>query len=632
MADEQTTTQFLPHALSLPGTPSLFGGKPFSVELSSGVTLLVGPNGAGKTQTLRAIVNALQGGQRITKGGKIVRFLSSGRASPFEVYRAAINTPQGISSGPASVGHQTHRERWWEIESATGDLLALEHRADLRLKVEARLQTLYDRSLKLTWGQSGLRLEFRSLSDGASYYANAEASGLLHLISLLSSLYNDEVGALVIDEPEISLHPQLQAFFLQEAERLAGDPLIDTTKKLVILATHSSHLLPVRNSGDLSKLVFFSDRLNCPTKLSATSPELRDRRLVGLVKRMSETHRTAFFARTILLVEGPSDEMVISGLSTSIGHSLLGGNTQVVPVSGKGAFPDAMKLFMLASKRVVILGDLDSWVDGNALVAAFSATRSGLEAANEIGASSLLTLDNALRTELAKASDASWSNIVPLAGSQTYWTARDEKQSEEQSKRRAICVTLLTHDAPALSALENGAHWVAIKKRLEALFDALERAGCFILRRGTIEEYFLKTTVQENSLGKPDAAAREIEGWQGQTKEDLEARYVEPIRAMRHAAPLPKIDENYLLREKLGAILGAVFQSMRTDMTDAEINARALSTLGPDAAIFKLENISEPSRKRLRVSMASMLFPRPTFPFDLSEHDNLTAVIGTKLV
>lgn len=630
MADAQDATQFLPRTMSLPGTASLFGGKPTSLEISSGVTVLVGPNGTGKTQVLRTIAKALRNEKQITTAGRVVRFLSSGRASPFEAYRAAIDIPQNINPQPASVGHQSHRSRWWEIESATGDLLALEHRSDLRLKLEARLQTLYDRSLQLVWGQSGLRLEFRSLQDGASYFANAEASGLLHLISLLASLYNDEVSALIVDEPEISLHPQLQAFFLQEAERCSGDPLADSSKKLVILATHSPHILPVRRIGDLTKLVFFSDRLNCPTKLTEASGELRSRRLAGLVNRMSESHKTAFFARSILLVEGPSDEIIVSGLAISLEHSLLGGNTQVVPVTGKGAFPDAIKLFTLASKRVVVVGDLDSLIDETSLVAAFSTTPDGIIAANEIGASSLLSLDNALRSELAKMSGSCWSDIEPLAGQHSYWTERDQTQPEEKAKRRAICASLLTHSPLDLSQIKSGAQWLALKKRLEALLDALERAGCFVLRRGTIEAYY--SDASNDPLGKPDAAAREIEGWQGKlTKHDLENRYSDLVRAMRHAAPLPKIDENYLLREKLGAILGSVFQSMRADMSDAELNARAASTLGPDAAIFKLENISDQERKRLRVSIASSLFARSTFPFELTELDNLTAVIQAKL-
>ncbi|WHO21375.1 AAA family ATPase [Agrobacterium tumefaciens] len=473
-------------------------------------------------------------------------------------------------------------------------------------------------------------MEFRSLQDGATYYANAEASGLLHLISMLASLYNDQISALIIDEPEISLHPQLQAFFLQEAERCAGDPIADPTKKLVVVATHSTNILPVRGIADLSKLVFFSDRQTPPAKLSKTTSELQSRRLAGLVSRMSESHKTAFFAHCVLLVEGPSDEIIVSGLAAALEHSLLGGNTQVVPVTGKGGFPDAMKLFKLASKRVVVLGDLDSIIDENSLVAAFAQTPQGIKVANEMGATSLLDLDRALRTELAAMSVGSWSEIEALAVRGAYWINRDRSQPEENSRRRAVCEVLLTSSPSELSQIPNGPNWLSVKTRLEALLDALETAGCFVLRRGTIEAYY--TSAQNGVIKKPEAAAREIEGWQGNlAKLDLETRYADLVRAMRFAAPLPKIDENYLLREKLGAILGSVFQSMRIDMSETELNARASAILGPDADIFKLMNASKEKQKRLKVDIASSLFRRDTFPFEISEQDNLTAVIREKL-
>ena len=60
-------------------------------------------------------------------------------------------------------------------------------------------------------------------SDSSESYSSArEASGLLHLVSILAALYDDEVGCLLIDEPEVSLHPQLQAFLLEEIKKVAG--------------------------------------------------------------------------------------------------------------------------------------------------------------------------------------------------------------------------------------------------------------------------------------------------------------------------------------------------------------------------------------------------------------------------
>jgi Predicted ATP-dependent endonuclease of the OLD family len=100
------------------------------------------------------------------------------------------------------------------------------------------------------------------MSGGASYAANHEASGILQLVALLAAIHNDEIGALLIDEPEISLHPQHQAFLLEEMERVAGDPS-DHSRKLIVIATHSASLLPLRKLSELA--LFFVLQLSTST-------------------------------------------------------------------------------------------------------------------------------------------------------------------------------------------------------------------------------------------------------------------------------------------------------------------------------------------------------------------------------
>ena len=65
------------------------------------------------------------------------------------------------------------------------------------------------------------------------------------LLGFLSALYDDEVGVLLIDEPEVSLHPQLQAFLLKEITRVAGIPSEDGYKKIIVMATHSTEMIKI---------------------------------------------------------------------------------------------------------------------------------------------------------------------------------------------------------------------------------------------------------------------------------------------------------------------------------------------------------------------------------------------------
>jgi predicted ATP-dependent endonuclease of OLD family len=87
-----------------------------------------------------------------------------------------------------------------------------------------------------------LEIRIAPTNGGEPYLANDEASGIIQLAPLLAAIYNDEIGALLIDEPEISLHPQYQAFIMQELEAISGDPFLEPGKKLVIVATHSTNI------------------------------------------------------------------------------------------------------------------------------------------------------------------------------------------------------------------------------------------------------------------------------------------------------------------------------------------------------------------------------------------------------
>ena len=205
-------------------------------------------------------------------------------------------------------------KQWWDYESVTGDLIVLDSRPDLKLKVEARLQQLFDRSVQLRWTQSGMTIRITSVMGDGSYAANYEASGILQLVALLSAIHNDEIGALLIDEPEISLHPQHQAFLLEEMEQVAGDPS-DPKKKLIVIATHSASMLPLRRIDELPKIAFFTSVRQAPAQVAPDTEILKRAKLAALIARLSTTHRTAMFAEHILLVEGPSDEIVASQLA-----------------------------------------------------------------------------------------------------------------------------------------------------------------------------------------------------------------------------------------------------------------------------------------------------------------------------
>ncbi|MEK7915912.1 AAA family ATPase [Burkholderia contaminans] len=591
------------------------------VEIRPGITTLVGPNGSGKTRALRAIKAALDGTARITSYGRKTHLLAAGRSSPLEQYRAAINSPD-LQSNDAAVGHESYRQRWWDFESVTGSLLVLDSRADLRLKVEARLQQLFDRSVQFSWSQSGLNLRISPMSGGPSYAANYEASGILHLVALLAAIHNEEIGALLIDEPEISLHPQHQAFLLEEMEKVAGDPG-DPARKLIVIATHSASLLPLRKISELPCIAFFNSVSEPPAQVPSDAGILNRSKLASLVARLSTTHRMAVFAERVLLVEGVSDEIIATQLARRLDLRLLARNAQILPVTGKGEFSEAAKLFRLMKKQVAVLADLDALADDNGIVCHFSELPEANAVADQLGRAKLSDLDNDLRTALDAFMTKHQELVDAAAAAYPDWSGNE---SSALAKRRVTLARVLTDAASFGTAAAGEA--ASLRTRYNTLLDGLAKLGCFFLHRGAIENYY---RVAAANHAKPDLATAEAAGFEARAIKDLQRDYANVIAALAHIAPNQRVDEDLLLRPKLGAVLVATLLGMHRESSDEQLNTLARATIGTDAEVFKLVNHSKEDGLRIEVQMASPLFQRNTFPFEVGRDDNPNIIVPIKL-
>jgi len=590
-----------------------------TIKVGPGITVLVGPNGSGKTRALRAIKSQLMSENLLNTNNRKVHFLSAGRSSPLESYRSSSNSPHGVDTNNAAVGNIGYMDNWWNFESITGDLMVLDRRPDLKLKIEARLQQLFDRSVELKWSQNGMIIRMTSVTSGDGYPANHEASGILQVIALLSAIHNDEIGTLIIDEPEISLHPQHQAFLLEEMELVAGDPS-DPTKKLIIIATHSPSMLPLRRIEELSKIIFFNSAQRVPAQIESKSEILKSRKLTALIARLSATHRTAMFAEHVLLVEGPSDEIIVTQLARKFGLRMLARNAQILPVTGKGEFIEAAKLFRLMNKQVSLLADLDALADENDLVNYFSGLPEAMAFADQIGRTNLADFDRDLRGEITSFIADFKAEIDMAADDYPDWSS---KESGADTKRRVTLARILTNPRSFGTETSSSAERLFIKYNL--LLSSLEKVGCYFLRRGAIENYYRETA--DIGAGKPDRAALESAGFDAREKHELEASYKDIYAALQYAAPNKIVDEDTLLRMKLGAILLPVMLGMKFNSSDKEIEALASSTIGNDATVFKLSNKSDEQQIKLEVDLRSPLFKRENFPFEISTSENPIAVL-----
>lgn len=605
-----------------------------NLTLYSGLTTLVGENGSGKSRLLRSlrdnatlknVANATQGPTGIPRQ---VRYLPVGRLAFLENYRQVSSGSSTPYFDNATYGSKNNR--WtgspYPADSAEVDFHALWERVDLQIKVSERLRKLFKRDIHFEGADGNLKVKFSRAEKAAQLYSSArEASGLLHLVAILAALYNDEYGVLLVDEPEVSLHPQLQAFLRRELQTVSGYPDGTGATKIVIVATHSTAMLDVRQATDLSNIVFFTKASVPPVQIAPTDGVLASPKIQALLARMGQSHRDAFFSSRPVLVEGPSDEIVCNFLDNHLDLYANAAGAQLVPVIGKGQMPVVTKLMRLIGKKPVILTDLDTIADDTSIVGLFNDDPKGRELARQHMAPDVASLATTVYRSFAQLVDAAWGEIAPRAELHPYWTGRDTSAADDtKAKRRAALAVLLTC---AEGEIPTQHDWAGARTMFLALLDFLEKVGCFILRRGTIEDYYLfpdRITAKE----KPSKAAEETVHLATVSRSDVEARYDVVIRALRFASDAPVIDEAAEVRSVLGAVVGSVMPNIRADSSNEELNGAARRVVAERATIFKLTNATERTGEvALGVDLASQILAVSGFPFDIPEREHPSHII-----
>ncbi|HZU97006.1 MAG TPA: AAA family ATPase [Planctomycetota bacterium] len=516
------------------------------------------------------------------------------------------------------------------MESASGDFQTLMLRPDIQIKVAERLGKLFKRDLTLEWSAGALLIKVSRGKAGEPYTAAYEASGLIQLIVILAALYDDDVGILLIDEPELSLHPQLQAFLLNELERAAGDPTT-SRRKAIVISTHSTEMLRVLAPDDLTHLTFFQDADTDLVQIPPTAGELRDRKLSALIARLGQSHKAALFAQQPLLVEGPSDAVICHAVNVKLDLHIEATGCQIVPIIGKGQMPVMAKLMRLAGKKPIILADLDGFSDGLDLVGIFAAEPAATRAANEQGHSDLSAFARTVHTAFCQAVDRGWDQLAAIADKEPYWLTRSPG-SDTEARRRAALAFLMKAQPHDLDRLEGENDWTGLKARLVALFDFMERAGCFILRRGTIESYYL---VAKAVGEKPYAAAEEAASFASRATQDIRLAYADIVRCLEFASKHPDVDESGPIRRLVLSVVGPILHDAETIESDHELAASAKRVLGDKASIFKFAlSPRDPEGKvsrTLTVDLSSSLLEVTGFPLTFRRDTNVLAEVEARV-
>ena len=278
----------------------------FTTEHIGAINFLVGPNGSGKSQF------ALKLREHFSDPYKHTRFLSTDRLAEMTGQSIYQKMAGDVFSKGFSEEHFNRLRTAGESGSGIDTLVRLEERMDLRIQIEATLNHLFDRKITLEW-ESGRLVPMATWRGHSRSYRldREECHGIRELLVLLTNLYDKSLQYLIIDEPELNLHPQYQAFFMQEVRRVAGDPGTNDSKKIVFLVTHSPFILDLRTSDDFKSIISFDLAFSVPKQIS--NLELQVPSLASFIRRLNVHHKQFFFSDNPIFVEGITRRLACRG-------------------------------------------------------------------------------------------------------------------------------------------------------------------------------------------------------------------------------------------------------------------------------------------------------------------------------
>ncbi len=547
--------------------PKPWKGKRFFTDKVGYINFLVGPNGTGKSTFTEAIKSKLPS-CRILNSDRLAGLFSKQEAGSDHLIAqnrniAGYNKSEFsyIKNGAKAVG-------------IGGDaFVILEEKLDVRIKVEATLSQILNREIRLVWDSGRLITKAYNIKQEAIYDLHKdECHGIKELLVLLTHLYDDSHKTLIIDEPELNLHPQFQAFLLQEIRKIAGDPSIPG-KKLIFLVTHSPFILDINNKSDLSSIICFHSDFTEPSHLFSKTDDEIDV-FSSIIPRLNVHHKQLFFADCPVFVEGIFDAQFIKGIQEFRGVSMEGSGSCVIDVGGNSEIAIYHKLIEGFKKKAKYIYDLDSIFTRALRTNAETDDKIKIFLAKIGAGAEFQTYCGELEKLLTKSIaiiNASTSVHPKIIELQSYLKKVLESEDKKDRLKKARLALLIHLDKyrPSIVDILTELNVLEIEGKMNNIIGALKAQDVFLLKGGALEHYLPSYTgniYEINDAIKRQTIEKETELlFNSLTIEELDLRYGYLFEVIKSLPAEPKVDYLKPIKNHLGSLIFKIQSGIQSE-------------------------------------------------------------------
>jgi hypothetical protein len=349
------------------------------------------------------------------------------------------------------------------------------------------------------------------------------------------------------------------------------NPLLDSSKKIFIIVTHSPYFLDFKTTADLKNIIVC--RQNGMPSTIEDFDEQDEYVLSRFMSRFNTHHKQFFFSPNPVFVEGYTDQQIIESIFNKCEVNIFSSGACLIDVGGK----DELAVFARVGNKLKmdarIIADFDAVFRGKLRESATSddrflekITKDGIGSEGNKAIGELEQKINGLIKPISESTDDSVaflhlrSKIDPILGNQ------DKKNEIFDS----LLLCLIRHPEVLKSGIPNNYHSDIdfIIGRYYAILDAFKAANIYILPFGEIEHYYKHQSLDYLSYGKKDEAFhKEISHILALDKTNIEAQYTDLIQLLKKAIPAVDVD----IRKHIKYTLVEWFQKIQLAIARKEI-------------------------------------------------------------
>lgn len=535
----------------------LWGDQHFKKDNWGDITYIVGANGTGKS------VFAEQLKKQFKQKGLKVRYFGADRianlASKWDTtgHLATDRNQKGLDIGSFA----SYKSRSDELGQSIDALIELQSKLDLQIKVETILSDVFHKELTFQEKGGFLNVLLADKTTQKPYdLKKNESHGLKEIITLLTFIYNDDYNCIILDEPELNLHPQFQQFILQEIKKNAGN--IESGKKIFIILTHSPYMLDINNSDDLLNYIVFHKGV-MPSFISSYGFDAYQLdRLNRLLMRINTNHKTLFFASSPVFVEGYIDQQLLNLIEYKRDIPLGAEGVSIIDVGGKDEVDIMYTLCQELGITTKAIVDLDALFEGKIRQTIANRPESSKYLAKQ-GQKELMATIGDLQTLSGEIADfliaLDPSNLKnPSTEFSDFLDTLKKIHGEHALKaKRRLTFLAVQRISDEISKYIDDTYKIKLS-RAKALaayaIKCFELSNVYVLSKGEIENYYSTYTGNQYAIAdnnKTDYFLVEYDSIRALSQEQLLAKYSDLVELLDKLCPITTVDIKRMVAIKL---------------------------------------------------------------------------------